>query len=232
SNYFVPAVVGISLITFVAWYLTGGDFTAALLAMTAVLVIACPCALGLATPTAIMVGTGLGAEHGILFKGGEHLERAHELQAVILDKTGTITRGEPRVTRIEPLGGWTTRELLHLVASTERRSEHPLATAIVSRARDEGLDLAEPEEFTALPGRGVAARVDGRQVLVGTQRFLDQESVDTSRLEPLRVELEEAGQTAMLVAVDGEPAGLVAVADTVKPGAAEALASLRQMGLE
>lgn len=232
SSYFVPAVVVISLITFVAWYLLGGDFTAALLAMTAVLVIACPCALGLATPTAIMVGTGLGAEHGILFKGGEHLERAHQLQAVILDKTGTITRGEPRVTRIEPLDAWTARELLRLVASAERRSEHPLATAIVSRATDEGLDLAEPEEFEALPGRGVAARVEGRRVLVGTQRLLDEESVDTGRLEPLRMELEEAGQTAMLVAVDGEPAGLVAVADTVKPGAAEAVAALRQMGLE
>ncbi|BAS28824.1 heavy metal translocating P-type ATPase [Limnochorda pilosa] len=232
SNYFVPAVVGISLVTFAVWYLTGGDFTASLLAMTAVLVIACPCALGLATPTAIMVGTGLGAEHGILFKGGEHLERAHELQALVLDKTGTITRGEPRLTRVEALEGWTASDLLRVAASAERRSEHPLATAVVAHAQEEGLALSEPEGFEALPGRGVSAQVEGRRVLVGTRRLLEDEGAATGSLEELRLELEAAGQTAMLIAVDGHPAGLVAVADTVKPGAADAVAALREMGLE
>lgn len=232
SNVFVPAVVGISLLTFAGWYLTTGDVTAAVLAMTAVLVISCPCALGLATPTAIMVGTGLGAEHGILFKGGEHLEEAHRLEAVVLDKTGTITTGEPQLTQVVALPGWSEADLLRLVASAERRSEHPLASAILAGAQAQDLTLAEPQAFEALPGRGVRADVEGHQVLVGTRRLLAEAGIDTQPLSQPQQALEEAGQTAMLVAIDGRAAGLVAVADQVKPGAAQAVAALQAMGLE
>ncbi|MBO2519361.1 MULTISPECIES: heavy metal translocating P-type ATPase [Limnochorda] len=232
SQVFVPAVVGLSLLAFAGWYLTTGDLTASILAMTAVLVISCPCALGLATPTAIMVGTGLGAEHGILFKGGEHLEAAHRLDAIVLDKTGTITTGEPHLTQVVPLPGWTEEELLRVVASAERRSEHPLASAILAGAEARQLPLAEPEAFEALPGRGVRARVEGRQVLVGTQRLMAEAGIATAALHQAQEALEAAGQTAMLVAVDGQAAGLVAVADQVKPGAAQAIGALRAMGLE
>lgn len=234
SAYFVPAVIAIALITFVGWYLGTGDFTRALLYFTAVLVIACPCALGLATPTAIMVGTGLGAQHGILIRGGEHLEKAYKLNTIVLDKTGTITRGEPAVTDVIPAEGsaLSPDQLLALTAGAEVRSEHPLAEAIVRGAKEKGLSIPNPQEFEAIPGRGVRARVDGKQVLVGTTKLLTENGVEVGSLLPQKEKLESEGKTAMLVAVDGHLAGMVAVADTVKEHAAEAIAALQAMGIE
>ncbi|HEX6988433.1 MAG TPA: heavy metal translocating P-type ATPase [Bacillota bacterium] len=232
SGYFVPAVLVIALLTFAGWYMTTADLTRSLLTMTAVLVIACPCALGLATPTAIMVGTGKGAERGILFRGGEHLERAHRLTTVVFDKTGTLTRGEPRLTDVIPAGGTPDAgELLRQAAAAERRSEHPLAQAVVDGAEARGLTPPEPERFRALPGRGVEAIVEGRKVLVGNRSLLQAEGIDPASLLPALNSLEQQGKTAVLVAIDGRPAGVVAVADTVKPTSAEAVAALQRMGL-
>src|SRR5690606_26472217 len=229
SSYFVPAVLGVALVTFTGWYAATANLTQSLLTMTAVLVIACPCALGLATPTAIMVGTGKGAERGLLFRGGEHLERAHRLTTVVFDKTGTLTRGEPRLTDVA--AARTPDELLRLAAAAERPSEHPLAQAVVAGAGARGLTLPDPEHFEAVPGHGVKARVKGRDVLVGNRRLLRVEGIDPAPLLPVLEQLEEQGKTAVLVAVDGRPAGVLAVADTVKPTSAEAVAALRALGL-
>ncbi|OUM93052.1 MAG: copper-translocating P-type ATPase [Firmicutes bacterium ZCTH02-B6] len=231
SSYFVPAVVGVAVVTFVAWYASTGDLTRSLLNMTAVLVIACPCALGLATPTAIMVGTGLGAEHGILFKGGEHLERTHQLDAVVLDKTGTITKGEPELTDIETTEGFDPGQVLSWVAAAERGSEHPLAQAIVAAAERRRMTLAAAHDFEAIPGHGIRAVVDGKTVLVGNRKLMRDNGIDPAPLEDVLERLEEEGKTAMLAAVDGQLAGAVAVADTVKESSAEAIAMLRRMGL-
>jgi Cu+-exporting ATPase len=241
SGVFVPAVILAATVTFVAWLLIGDvGFTQSMIFMVAVLVIACPCALGLATPTAIMVGTGKGAEQGILFKNSQALERAHELTAIVLDKTGTITQGRPSVTDVfvgNPAGErMTGSELLRLAAVAERGSEHPLGEAIVEAARLEGLSLDEPEVFEAVPGQGIRAIVAGRQVLVGTKRLLEESSVALNGLEDPLARLEGEAKTAMLVAVDGgaslEAVGIVAVADTVKEGSAEAIRHLQEMGLE
>src|SRR5690606_21132216 len=218
-------------VTFIGWYATTGDFTRALLNMTAVLVIACPCALGLATPTAIMVGTGRGAENGILFKGGEHLEKAHELDVVVLDKTGTITRGEPEVTDVVTVGNLDEDTLLEWVARAEKRSEHPLAQAVVAAAEARGLELADGTDFAAIPGQGVRARVDGHALLVGHRKLMSRHGIDIEPCEEALQRLEAEGKTAVLAAVDGAVAGIVAVADTVKPTSAEAIAMLRDMGL-
>jgi Cu+-exporting ATPase len=226
SNVFVPAVIGAAMLTFALWLALAHSFVGGLLAAVAVLVVACPCALGLATPTAIMVGTGRGAERGLLFRGGEHLEVAGRLNAVVLDKTGTITRGEPHVTELVPRPGLDADELLRLAASAEARSEHPLAQAIVRAARERGIALSEPDGFEAQAGRWVRARVGGHEVSVGSPRWLD------VGLGAERERLEAAGQTAMAVGVDGEPAGLIAVADIVKPHSAAAVAALRAMGIE
>src|SRR5690606_19431794 len=223
SSYFVPAVVGIALITFFGWYSATGDFTRALLNMTAVLVIACPCALGLATPTPIRVGTARGAESGILFKGGEHLERAQELNAVVLDKTGTITKGEPEVTDIISLGAYGADELLALVAAAERTSEHPLAHAIVASAKARGLEPAASEHFEAIPGHGIRATVRGKEVLVGNRRLMERHGIDLGPAEREMARLEGEGKTAVAAAVDGQAAGILAVADPVKPTSAEAI---------
>ncbi|MFN2290569.1 MAG: heavy metal translocating P-type ATPase [Anaerolineae bacterium] len=244
SAVFVPAVILAATLTFLGWLLLGGiGFTESLIFMVAVLVIACPCALGLATPTAIMVGTGKGAEHGILFKNSEALERAHELTSIVLDKTGTITQGHPSVTdvvvgddgaeavarqgRILDRGA-----LLQLAASAERGSEHPLGEAIVDAARLEGLVLSDPEGFEAVAGQGIAATVDGHHVLVGTKRLFEARDVALNGLAAELVGLESEAKTAMLVAVDGEAKGLVAVADTVKEGSIEAIRAMQDMGLE
>ncbi len=234
SGRFVPAVVLIAILTFLAWYFIGdpGNFTRALVNLTAVLVIACPCALGLATPTSIMVGTGKGAENGILIKGGEHLENAHKLQAIVLDKTGTITKGEPELTDVVASNGFTTDELLRLTASAERGSEHPLGQAIIHGARNRGLLLGEPSAFEAIPGRGIVAEVDGRHLLVGNNRLLQENGIDIEGMEDALKEMEMKGQTAMLVAVDRSLAGIIGVSDTVKPGSADAILAMRQMGLE
>lgn len=240
SAYFVPAVIAVATLTFFAWYLWAapGDFTRALVNFVAVLVIACPCAMGLATPTSIMVGTGKGAERGILIKGGEYLELAHKLDAVILDKTGTITRGEPVLTDVVALGSGedggqqAALEVLRMAGSAEAGSEHPLGQAIVQAARDRGLTLELLAGFEAIPGQGVRAEVGGRQVLVGNRRLLAEQGIDARQAEPHVARLEEQGKTAMIVAVDGRVAGVVAVADTVKEGSAEAIRELRRMGIE
>jgi Cu+-exporting ATPase len=235
SGVFVPVVIGVAAITFLAWLLIGSvGFTQSMIYMVAVLVIACPCALGLATPTAIMVGTGKGAEHGVLFKNSEALERAHELTTIVLDKTGTITRGEPAVTDVlladsSPISR---HALLHLAASAERGSEHPLGQAIVRAAEKEGLALSEPQGFEAVAGQGIAATVDGRLVLVGSKRLLDSRGVALNGLDALLARLEEQARTAMLAAVDGEALGVLAVADTVKEGSAEAIRRMQALGLE
>ncbi len=230
SAYFVPVVVGIAAITFVGWYLATGDFVRALLNMTAVLVIACPCALGLATPTAVMVGTGVGAGHGILYRGGEYLERAERVDTVVLDKTGTITKGEPALTDVVAVGGWQKDEVLRLGAAAERGSEHPLAQAIVRGAA--GMELPEPEDFWSTPGQGIEATVEGHKVLVGNRKLMDENGIDYTALSREADALAADGKTAMLVAVDGQAAGILAVADMLKDGSAEAIAELKRMGLD
>ena len=234
SSYFVPAVIFIAIATFVVWFDFGPDpvLTFALVSAVAVLIIACPCALGLATPLSIMVATGKGAQNGTLIRSAEALETAHKLDAIVLDKTGTITRGEPAVTDVVPAGGLGEAELLALVASAERSSEHPLAEAIVRGAEQRSLDLAEPVEFESVTGKGIRATVRGRVVLVGTTRLLADEGVDAAALDAEASRLESEGKTAMRAAVDGDAAGLVAVADTVKDDSAAAIAALRELGLE
>ena len=222
SVYFVPAVITIAVLTFVVWYWVMGEVTVAraLINATAVLVIACPCAMGLATPTSVMVGTGRGAENGVLFRGGEHLERTHKVDAVVLDKTGTITRGEPVLVDMiaaPPFAG-RKEELLRWAAQAEYMSEHPIAQAIVTGAgeRLEGFQPAAPEEFTAVPGKGIYTRQQGRVILIGTRRFLKDHQVDIRSMQEAVDELEQAGKTAVLMAVDGQVAAALAVADTVR----------------
>jgi len=247
SSVFVPAVLVIAILTFLAWtiigQLTGAGQTAgmpatstpwitAIVAAVAVLVVACPCALGLATPTAIMVGTGKGAEQGILIKGGESLERIQAVKGVLLDKTGTITKGKPELTDVVTLPGKAEDELLRLVAEAEQGSEHPLAAAIVEGAQACGVVLdAQPTRFAALPGRGLEATVEGREVLVGTRRLLDERSVPYASVQEQLERLEQQGKTVMLVVIDGEMVGLVAVADTVKVGSAQAIQQLSAQGI-
>lgn len=235
SGVFVPIVIAIALVTFVVWWFASpvdSRLTMALVTAVSVLIIACPCALGLATPTAIMVGTGRGAEKGILIKGGEALETAHKLTAIVLDKTGTITHGKPAVTDIIPAPGGTLdeRELLRLTASAEQHSEHPLAAAIVREASERGLSLAEPIGFQAVVGHGVEATVDGRAVLVGKPALLEQRGIRSTLAEKASG-LAARGRTPMFVAVDGREAGIIAVADTVRPESKEAIATMHALGL-
>ncbi|MDK2821436.1 MAG: P-type Cu+ transporter [Clostridia bacterium] len=238
SGYFVPAVVGIAVITFLVWYFllepkAGYDaFSWALINFTAVLVIACPCALGLATPTSIMVGTGKGAENGILFKGGEHLERTHKMTAIVLDKTGTITKGEPELTDIIPFNPFGKEELLKITASAEKASEHPLGQAIVKGATEKKLHLSDPQDFQAIAGHGIKAFVEGRKVLIGNRKLMHDNNVTVDKLQPDMEKLEQQGKTAMLVAIDGKPAGIVAVADTIKESSREAIQKLKKQGLK
>ncbi|MCH8161206.1 MAG: copper-translocating P-type ATPase [Chloroflexi bacterium] len=234
ASYFVPIVISIALGVFVVWLAVGPSpaFTFALLAAVAVLIIACPCALGLATPTAIMVGTGKGAEHGILIRGGEALERAHKITTVILDKTGTITEGKPSVTDIVTVDGNAEDELLRLAASAERGSEHPLGEAIVQEAQGRGLSLAEAREFNAVPGHGIEAHVDGRRLVLGNLKLMEDRSLPLNGLAARSETLSQEGKTPMFIAIDGQVAGVIAVADTVKPTAAEAVAELHAAGIE
>jgi len=232
SGIFVPVVLVVALATLLGWGLVTGDWVAGLQAATAVLVIACPCSLGLATPTAIMVGTGLGAENGILFKGGEHLEKAHLVNLVVLDKTGTITKGEPELTDVIVANGASTDQVLRLAAAAERTSEHPLAAAIVKGAQERDLPLADPKEFQAIPGHGIEATVDGARVLIGNRKLMARFGVDVAPLTGEMERLEGEGKTAMLVAIDRRFAGIIAVADTVKPTSAGAIHELKQMGIE
>ncbi|MFW5772428.1 MAG: heavy metal translocating P-type ATPase [Phototrophicaceae bacterium] len=232
SGVFVPVVVGLATLTFIGWLVIGGvAFTQAMMNTIAVLVIACPCALGLATPTAIMVGTGRGAEMGILFKNSEALEGAHKLRTILLDKTGTITRGEPAVTDVIPATDIARAEVLRMAASAERGSEHPLAQAVVAAARADNLQLSEPQDFEAESGRGVRAVVDGRDVLIGSPRYIAGQGIDTGSLAAAVERLQNNARTAVMVVVDGAAAGVIGIADTVKDGSREAVAALHDLGL-
>jgi Cu+-exporting ATPase len=231
SARFVPAVIAIAVVSFAVWLLSGSSFTSAMLAFVAVLIIACPCALGLATPTAIMVGTGRGAEMGILVRGGEALETAQKLDTIVLDKTGTLTRGEPEVTEVLPAQGEAGR-LLALAAAAESRSEHPLGEAIVRHAGDQGLVLPHVEDFQASVGHGITAAAGGARVAVGSARHMRDLGIDAALLRADAERLEEQGKTAVFVAVEGEAAGVIAIADTIKPEAAEAVAELQRLGME
>jgi len=230
---FVPAVVLVAAAAFALWLLVGPEprLPAALTAAVAVLIIACPCAMGLATPTAIMVGTGKGAEAGILVRDGSALEQAQRITAVVLDKTGTITRGEPSVVAVRPSSGTDEADLLRLAAAAERGSEHPLAEAIVREALAAGADLPVATEFTAIPGGGVRATVEGRLTAVGSERLLADQGVNVSPLGDLATATANAGHTPVLVAIDGKLVGLLAIADTVKPESAEAVRRLQAAGL-
>lgn len=231
AGYFVPVAVSIAVLSFVAWYFfLGASFQDALINFTAVLVIACPCALGLATPTSIMVGTGRGAENGILYKGGEHLERAHKTDTIVLDKTGTITKGEPELTDIITVSGWERSDFLAITASVEKGSEHPLGQAIVKAAQDEGINFIEVKRFEAIPGYGLKAEQDGKEVLIGTRKLLRENNIEFNMVEKEMVRLEEDGKTAMLVSIAGLIAGIIAVADQVKDSSKEAVEQLKTMG--
>ncbi|MGG0728537.1 heavy metal translocating P-type ATPase [Bacillus paramycoides] len=234
SGIFVPVVVGIAIITFVVWmvFVTPGDFGGALEKMIAVLVIACPCALGLATPTSIMAGSGRSAEYGILFKGGEHLEATHRLDTIILDKTGTVTNGKPTLTDVIVADGFEEKEILKLVGAAEKNSEHPLAEAIVEGIKEKGIDIPSSETFEAIPGFGIESVVEGKQLLIGTRRLMMKFNIDIEEVSKSMEELEREGKTAMLIAIDKEYAGIVAVADTVKDTSKAAIARLKKMGLD
>ena len=233
SGYFVPIVIAIALTAGLAWFFgTGFDLKFSLTIFISVLVIACPCALGLATPTAIMVGTGKGAEHGILVKGGEALETAHKVDTIVFDKTGTITEGKPTVTDVLPQGGYTEAALLTLAASAEAASEHPLGQAIVAGARAKGLNLATVEHFESLTGRGIRATIGGQTVLAGNRKLMEEQAVALGAQAEVSDVLAEEGKTPMFIAVDGIAAGIVAVADVVKPSSREAIESLHRMGVQ
>jgi Cu+-exporting ATPase len=225
TRYFVPAIVGTAFLAFIGWWLAG-NFPQALLAFIAVLIIACPCALGIATPAALMVGVGRGAEAGILIRGGEILEKAQRLDTVVFDKTGTLTRGEPAVTDVLAQAGFTREQALRLAASLETGSEHPLAEAIVRGAREAGVAPAAVEGFDSIPGHGVQGRVDGQPVLLGNRRLMQREGIDMVAVQPVMEQLEADGKTAMLLAAGGRLVAVIAVADTVKPEAKEAVAAL------
>ena len=235
SAWFVPGVLIAAVVTFTVWALTGSagnHWTMAIGTAIAVLIIACPCALGLATPTAVMVGTGKAAELGVLIGNGDALEQSRRLTAIVLDKTGTITQGRPAVTRIRAAGQWDAASLLAIAAAAETGSEHPLGAAIVTAARDRDLALPSVERFTAIPGRGIDATVEGRRVLVGNAALLTEAGIDVTALTPQASRAAAAGQTPMFAAVDAEAAGLIVVADPVKPDSAGAVAQLKALGLE
>lgn len=234
SSYFVPAVIVIAVWTLAIWLLVGPPpvFVFALVAAVSVLIIACPCALGLATPMSITVGTGKGAEHGILIRSAEALETAHKLDAIILDKTGTITKGVPALTDVAVVGVLDENQLLGWVAAVEKSSEHPLAAAIVTGAAERELTLPEVTGFDSITGQGVRGLIGGREILVGNRRLLEGAGVPTHNLTPLHDALASQGKTPMLVAVDGRAAGVIAVADTIKEGSPAAVAALQERGIE
>lgn len=233
SAYFVPAVIGIAVLTFVIWFFVlGAPLAFALMAFTAVIVIACPCALGLATPTAIMVGTGKGAEHGILVKGGEPLEMARKINTMIFDKTGTLTNGKPEVTEVVSTSLLDEDDVMQIAASMERQSEHPLAEAIYHYAEEEGLALKEAAAFEAIPGHGVAGTIDGVKYYLGNRALMAQKGLSSAKVDRKMARMEERGQTAMILASEKEVLGLVAVADTIKATSREAIEKLKKIGVD
>src|SRR5690625_4214764 len=235
SGVFVPIVVAIAVVTFLIWYfiVTPGDFRSSLIPMISILVIACPCALGLATPTSIMAGSGRAAEMGMLFKGGEHLENTQSIDTVVLDKTGTVTKGEPTLTDVIPAEGFKENDVLQLVGTAESQSEHPLAQAIVKGVKEKDITLQEVNDFEALPGYGIYAKINDQEVYVGTRKLMAEQNVTiTNETEVMMEELEQDGKTAMLIAVANKLAGIIAVADTVKETSKEAISRMHQLGLE
>ncbi|MBN1498518.1 MAG: copper-translocating P-type ATPase [Spirochaetes bacterium] len=232
SGYFVPVVMGIALVSASVWLFTGQSLVFSLTIFVAVLVIACPCALGLATPTAIMVGTGKGAEYGILIKSGEALETAHKIRTVVFDKTGTITEGKPEVTDIITSEDLTSDELLLITASAERNSEHPLAESIVKHAQGKGLKLYGNSDFNAVPGHGIEVRVNGKNILAGSKKLLTDAGVEVSQFSEKSELLASQGKTLIFISIDHKPAGLIAVADVIKKKSAEAVKKLQSMGID
>ncbi|MFD2212601.1 heavy metal translocating P-type ATPase [Metabacillus endolithicus] len=234
SGIFVPIVVAIAFLTFFVWFIwiTPGDFAEALEKLIAVLVIACPCALGLATPTSIMAGSGRAAEIGVLFKGGEHLEMTHRLTTILLDKTGTVTNGAPILTDVLVEKHVNEEEFLQLVGTAEKQSEHPLAEAIVTGIKEKKIELSDVEEFEAIPGYGIKAKVNNQTILAGTRKLMQKYNINIEQALPTMENLEESGKTAMLIAINNQYAGLVAVADTIKATSKEAVKRLKEMGLE
>ncbi len=232
SGIFVPIVVGIAIVTFLIWFflVSPGEFANSLEKAIAVLVIACPCALGLATPTSIMAGSGRSAEFGILFKGGEHLETTHKIDTIILDKTGTVTKGKPELTDVI-VNGFDVNDLLRLVGAAEKNSEHPLAEAIVIGIKEKGIELPNSIDFKAIPGYGIKATIEQRNVLIGTRKLMAKFNVNVEQAMDMMNKLEIEGKTAMLVAIDGEYAGLIAVADTIKETSKQAVARMKELGL-
>jgi len=234
SGYFVPIVISIAIATFVIWFNFGPfpALTFALLTFVAVMIIACPCALGLATPTAVMVGTGKGAEKGILIKGGESLETAHKLDTIVFDKTGTLTRGEPEITDIVTQNDYSEEEILKYAASAEKVSEHPLAEAIIKRAKEKKIELHDPKNFNAIEGHGIEAEVDGKKVLLGNLKLMQKRQIVVRNLEEKAEELAGDGKTPMYISLEGKAAGLIAVADTLKENSLQAVEKLKKLGLE
>jgi len=234
ASYFVPFVIGVATITFIVWYFAGPSpsLTYAILNFVAVLIIACPCAMGLATPTAIIVGTGKGAEHGVLIRSAETLERAHKIHTVLLDKTGTLTQGEPNVTDIIALSSFSQDEILCLAASTEHGSEHPLGEAIVKAASERKLEISPASDFSAIPGRGVEASVEGKKLLLGNLKLMSENNLSLNGLEEEAKRLWTEGKTVMFLSIDSQVAGIIALADTLKPNAKAAVTALQNMGIE
>jgi Cu+-exporting ATPase len=235
TGWFVPAVIAVAIATFVTWFNVMGNLTLALITTVGVLIIACPCALGLATPTSVMVGTGKGAENGILIKGAESLELAHRIQTIVLDKTGTLTVGKPTVTDFFTVGGTANHnelKLLRLAAAVERNSEHPLAEAVVSYAQSQQVKLVDAQNFEAISGSGVQGTVSERFVQIGTSRWMEELGIATEALQERKAAWETEGKTAVWMAVDGKIEGLIAIADALKPSSAAAVKSLRRLGLE
>jgi len=230
-GYFVPIVFSVAAISFTFWFITDG-FAKAFLALLAVLLIACPCALGIATPTAILAGVGKGAEYGVLLRSGEYVERARKLNTVVFDKTGTLTKGEPSVTDIATFNGFTETEVLMFAASAEKSSEHPLAEAILNKAEKSEVKLVDAKAFEALPGRGVKCTVKSMKVLLGNRKLMQEQNVPINEIEAEMTKLESEGKTAMILSVDGETAGIIAVMDTIKENAVEAIQQLKHMKLE
>ncbi|HEY9800760.1 MAG TPA: heavy metal translocating P-type ATPase [Leptolyngbyaceae cyanobacterium] len=235
TGWFVPAVIAIAILTFIIWYNIMGNVTLALITTVGVLIIACPCALGLATPTSVMVGTGKGAENGILIKGAESLEIAHQIQTIVLDKTGTITQGKPTVTDFLTVNGTLNGneiKLIQLAASLERNSEHPLAEAVVRYAQSQEVPLADVKDFEAVAGSGVQGIVSNRLVQIGTQLWMEELGIDTQALQQGKESLEYQGKTAVWLAIDGEIKGLIGIADAIKPTSTQAVRALQKLGLE
>ena len=233
AEYFVPAVILVAIITFIVWLIIpGGGWTSAVLFFIAVLIISCPCALGIATPTALMVGVGKGAEEGILIRGGEYLEEARELNTVVFDKTGTITKGETSLTKIVVSGDLTENEALRFAAIAEKGSEHPLGEAIVHAALDRDLEIKNPSNFEAIPGHGIRAEVENVTILLGNRRLMKQFKIDPDEIEEQLQTLEREGNTAMLLAIDGSISAIIAVADTIKENSPGAIHELKEMGIE